>query len=81
MKVIDGPIEVKGRGLLVIIDELPAGLECGRYVRAAGSMLRWRVVGVETHAMPRSHTDGKPAGLLLRGQTFMPGVGVELELE
>lgn len=81
MKVVDGPIEIAGRGILVVIDELPVGLEAGQYVRAAGSVLRWKVVGIETHAMPRNHTNGKPAGLLLRGQTFVPGPGVELEVD
>jgi len=81
MKVVDGPLSIKGRGAIVVIDALPADLECGRYVRRVGSGFRWRVVGIETHAMPRSHTNGKPAGLLLQGQTSLPEVGSDLELE
>lgn len=31
----------------------------------------WRVLAIETHAMPRSHTNGQPAGLLLQQAGFL----------
>ena len=36
--------------------------------------------GIETHAMPRSHTNGKPAGLILRGEMPLPAVGETLHV-
>lgn len=86
MKVLDH-VTIRGRGILTVIDALPAGLECGDDVRCGVRL--YRVVGIETHAMPRSHTNGKPAGLLLdcsgegsqRADHEPPPIGGELTVE
>lgn len=72
MKVLERVV-IKRRGPVFIIDELPAELNCGAFVLGPhpsipnrGSWSRfWEVSGIETHAMPRSHTNGQTAGLLL----------------
>ena len=78
---------VKGRGIVVGIDALPADLVEGMHVQRVAPGLRggiieptWRVAGIETYAMPRSHTNGKHAGLLLVGETPLPAVGTEIEV-
>jgi len=79
MKVVDGPFEVKDRGAVIVIDALPAALETGMTVRSGERA--WIVAGIETYTTTRSHTNWKPAGLLLRGQTSMPAVGTELTID
>jgi hypothetical protein len=72
---------VKGRGIVVIIDSLPPEIEVGMFVALVEDpSRRWKVCGIETHAMPRSHTDGKSAGLLLAGDTPLPAIGCDIEL-
>lgn len=77
MKITDSFI-VKGRGPVYVIDALPAELENGMEVCNKDGYI-WRVCGIETHAMPRSHTNGKSAGLLLKGDT-MPNIGETLAI-
>jgi hypothetical protein len=86
MKIIDR-WTIEGRGIVLGIDALPAELVEGMSVRRVAPDLRsgvieptWRVVGIETLAMPRSHTNGKVAGLLLAGSTPLPEVGTEIEI-
>lgn len=76
MKIVE-TFPIRGRGVLAIIDALPSELECWMVVRSGDA--KWTVHGIETHAMPRSHTNGKPAGLLLYGSEPVC-VGMELEL-
>jgi hypothetical protein len=84
---VTGHIHIKGRGDAVTIDALPEGLVEGMFVRRVAPGLRggiiepaWRVVGIGTLALPRSHTNGKPADLLLRGKLPLPAVGTEIEV-
>lgn len=86
MKVTDH-WSIRGRGECVGIDALPEELVEGMYVRRVASGLRgglieprWRVIGIETYAMPRSHTNGQPAGLLLIGPSPLPVDGSEIEV-
>jgi hypothetical protein len=69
---------IKGRGECVVIDSLPPELEAKMFVHAGEG--RWRVAGIETHAMPRSHTNGDSAGLLLEGEA-PPAIGEIIEIE
>ena len=78
---------IKGHGVVVGIDVLSAAIVEGMYVRRVAPGLRgaiiaptWRVVGIETHAMPRSHTNGQSAGLLLKGETPLPAIGTKIEI-
>lgn len=64
MKVLER-FTIKGRGDAVVIDALPEDLFVGMHVE--NEYADWVVTGIEMHAMPRSHTNGQPAGLLLRG--------------
>jgi hypothetical protein len=86
MKIVEH-LHIKGRGDAVVVDALPATLVEGMSVRRVAPGLRggvieptWRVVGIGTFAMPRSHVNGKPADLLLRGDTPLPAVGTEIEV-
>ena len=83
---VTGHTTIKGRGVVTLIDALPAELEVGSYVSSGtphhgsseemhGVERVWKVGAIETHAMPRSHTNGKSAGLLLQGQGGAPAVG------
>jgi hypothetical protein len=83
---VTGHATVKGRGTVTLIDTLPAELEVDSYVSSGtphhgsseemhGVQRIWKVGAIETHAMPRSHTNGKPAGLLLQGNRGAPAVG------
>ena len=84
---IMGHMHIKGRGDAVCIDSLPSELVEGMFVQRIAPGLRggvivprWRVVGIVTFAMPRSHTDGKPADLLLEGGALLPSIGSEIEI-
>ena len=79
MKVLSSHL-IKGRGVVTSIDVLPPSLLSGQYVTDSARR-RWQVAGIETHAMGREHTHGKPAGLLLRGEDPLPEVDTELHLE
>jgi hypothetical protein len=70
---------IKGRGIVTIIDKLPAELHEGQFVRFYDR--RWRVVGIEMHAHGREHANGQPAGLLLQGDAPLPSVGDVLTLD
>jgi hypothetical protein len=86
-------VTVNGRGILAIVDMIPMELKTGMYVTIVlvpaitygrhhfGSLLsphRWKVCGIETHAIEhRSPTRG---GLLLSGEQPLPAVGEELEI-
>lgn len=86
MKIVDRWV-INGRGIVLGIDALPAAIVEGMSVRRVPPGLRgaviapiWRVVGIETLAMPRSHTNGKSVGLLLSGEAALPEVGTEIEI-
>jgi hypothetical protein len=77
---VTGHIHIKGRGDAVTIDALPEGLVEEMFVervapglRGAVIAPRWRVVGIGTLALPRSHTNGKPADLLAEGRRAAAG--------
>jgi len=76
MKVTSNTTYIEGRGRLITIDALPAELQPGMRVRRGHR--RWEVYGIETHAMPREHTNGRPAGLLIGDP---PEIGDELEID
>jgi hypothetical protein len=69
---VTGHATIKGRGVVTVIDVLPAELDVGSYVSSGHRV--WKVLAIETYAMPRSHTNGKPAGLLLQGDRDAPEV-------
>ena len=76
MKVLER-FTIKGRGEAVVVDALPEDLFVGMTVaNGAGT---WVVTGIETHAMPRSCTNGKMASLLLRGDN-MPSIDSALTI-
>ena len=70
---VTGHATIKGRGVVTLIDKLPPEVEVGSYVSDRTRYV-WEVRGIETHAMPRSHTNGQPAGLLLQGNQAAPAV-------
>ena len=80
MKVLER-FTINGRGEAVVVDALPDDLFAGMnvayavYEYAPYEFPFYTVIGIETHAMPRSHTNGKPAGLLLRGDQELPKIG------
>jgi hypothetical protein len=77
-------ITVRGRGVLAIVDALPSELKIGMYVR--GTIFspyadwRWKVCGIETHAIERRDRPDMKGGLLLQGEYPLPAVGDELEV-
>jgi hypothetical protein len=77
MRVTDH-FTVKGRGIVTIIDALPPSLHEGMHVWLVGGHVKWKVVGIEMHAHGREHANGKPAGLLLHGESPLPVVGDQL---
>jgi|SRR5580692_1386504 hypothetical protein len=77
MRVTDH-FTVKGRGIVTIIDALPPSLHEGMHVWLVGGHVKWKVVGIEMHAHGREHANGQPAGLLLQGESPLPGVDDQL---
>jgi hypothetical protein len=86
-------ITVRGRGVLAIVDAIPLELKTGMYVKIVmvpastygchyfGSLLsphRWKVCGIDIHAIERRSDAG--GGLLLQGEYPLPAVGDELEV-
>lgn len=74
MTVVDRFV-IKGLGTVTVIDALPEDLAVGMKLKKGDQA--WVVCGIETHAMPRDFTNGKPAGLLLREEP-PPEIGDEL---
>jgi hypothetical protein len=92
MKILEY-VTVKGRGVLALVDAVPPDLREGMYVTkvlvpaetlgfnhfgSLQSTRRWKVSGIETHALPR--TRARVGGVLLHGDEPLPDVGAELEI-
>ena len=78
---VTGHATIKGRGTVTIVDSLPAEVQAGSLVTVRDTPERvWKVRAIETYAMPRSHTNGKLAGLLLSGDRDPPSVGEVLTI-
>ena len=78
-------VTIKGRGVVAIVDVIPASLEIGMHVYvtegSARMRARWKVSGIETHAnIPQTRVRDVPGGLLLQGDDPLPEVGVYLEI-